>query len=376
MSDKPANTANTAKVRIEAIDLIKGVAIVAVVLGHVLVDRGFLNAWVYSFQVPLFFFAAGLVFAVKPTGDGAFAGFGTFVAKKLRQLMLPYAVFGLIAIIIYQVAGSLAAAILGRGAADLTWSDCLFGLIFGNAALPQLYFYRPLWFLPCLFAMELLAGALFFALARAKVTKPQVTAVILAVFAVALSVAGLLYVRFGGTPLPWGVETACILMPFFAAGCIIHLLVPPARLDDALSGTPRRRIATACAGAALLAGGVAIAWLNYTLSGGQSVSYVVNEYRLTWAFFLSAALTCAAVTALCFAWKRCRPVAYLGRHTLYILGLHKYPILAFQMLPATAGALAANNVLPAAVVTAVAIAFSLAIEYVAKRVFASLRTRR
>ncbi|MBR2790341.1 MAG: acyltransferase family protein, partial [Eggerthellaceae bacterium] len=156
MTDAPA------KKRIEAIDLIKGLAIIAVVLGHVLVDRGFLNAWVYSFQVPLFFFAAGLVFSAKPAEGGPYAGFGAFVVKKLRQLMLPYAVFGLVAIVIYLALGALAASILGRGEADLSLLDCLYGLLYGNAALPQLYFYRPLWFLPCLFVMEVLAGALAF----------------------------------------------------------------------------------------------------------------------------------------------------------------------------------------------------------------------
>ena len=364
----------TPKNRIAAIDLIKGLAIVAVVLGHVLVDKGFLNAWVYSFQVPLFFFAAGLVFSAKPSGGSAFSGFGAFVAKKLRQLMLPYAVFGLIAIAIYLALGALAASILGRGEADLTLADCLFGLLYGNAAMPQLFFYRPLWFLPCLFVMEVLAGAVAFPLA--KVEKPQVRAVIILAVSVAAAALGLLYERFVGTPLPWGIETAFILLPFFAAGFALRTLCPPAQLQDILAGTVRRRVLTALAGVALLAAGVAVAWFNYTASGNQSVAYVVNEYRIVWAFYLSAALHCASVTALCFAWGACRPVEYLGKHTLYILGLHKYPILAFQILPLTAALLAANNLPLALAVTAVAIAFSLAVEWAAKRLFAAFRERR
>ncbi|MBR2790876.1 MAG: hypothetical protein IKD70_09775, partial [Eggerthellaceae bacterium] len=164
-----------------------------------------------------------------------------------------------------------------------------------------------------------------------------------------------------------------ILLPFFACGFALRSILPPAVLEERLAGTARRRILTAVVSALLLGAGIAVAWLNYSLSGGQSVAYVVNDYRITWAFYLSAALHCAAVTGLCFAWKRCRPVAYLGRHTLYILGLHKYPILAFQILPFTAAPLAQNNVLLAAVVVAVAIAFSLVVEYVVKRAFAAAR---
>ena len=367
-------TETPARQRIEAIDLIKGLAIIAVVLGHVLVDRGFLNAWVYSFQVPLFFFAAGLVFSAKPReGGGAFAGFGAFVVKKLRQLMLPYAVFGIVAIIIYLALGALAASILGRGAADLTLWDCLYGLLYGNAALPQLYFYRPLWFLPCLFVMEVLLGAVAFLTAKAD--RP-VKVLVVALFAVALCVGGLLHVRINGTPLPWGAETAAILLPFFAAGYVVRLLVPPARLEEVLAGTTRRRILTAAASALLLAAGVAVAWLDYTRSGNQSIAYVVNDYRIVWAFFLSAALHCAAVTGIAFAWKRCRPLAYLGQHTLWILGLHKYPILAFQIMPLTSALLADNNVALAAVVVAVAIAFSLAVEWVVKRALAAAKARK
>ena len=380
-------TETPAKQRIEAIDLVKGLAIIAVVLGHVLVDRGFLNAWVYSFQVPLFFFAAGLVFSAKPrdggdgdgegSGDGeggAYAGFGAFAVKKLRQLMLPYAAFGLVAIAVYLALGALAASILGRGAADLTLGDCLFGLVYGNAALPQLYFYRPLWFLPCLFVMEALMGALAFPLAKA--AKPQVRAAVIMAASIVLAAAGLVYRAKVGSPLPWGIETACILLPFFGAGFALRTTVPPADLGERLAGTARRRIVTAAAGAALLAAGVALAHLNYTQSGLQSVAYVVNDYRVIWAFYLSAALQCAAFTCLAFALGRCRPLAYLGRHTLWILGLHKYPILALQILPLTAGALAANNILVAAVAVAVAIGFSLAVEVLVKRGIAALRKRR
>ncbi len=380
----------TTATRIEAIDLIKGVAIIAVVLGHVLVDQGFLNAWVYSFQVPLFFFASGLVFSAKfgaglSEAAGAKQGsetaavtqgatFGAFVVKKLRQLMRPYLAFGLLAIVAYQVIGSVAVAVLGRGAADLSVWDCLFGLAYGNAALPQLYFYRPLWFLPCLFVMEVLMGALLWALRG--MTDPRKKATWVCVAGVVASALGFAYMRFVGTPLPWGIETACILLPFFACGQALRLICPPQRLREVLAATSKRRVIAALVGAVLLAAAVALAWLNYTQSGEQSVSYVVNNYRVTWAFFVSAALHCAAITVLCFAWGHCRPVSYLGKHTLYILGLHKYPILLCQMLPVMGPLLAVNNLAVAAVVVLISLGFSLLGEYLIKRGYTALKTSR
>ena len=380
MPDTPAKT------RIEAIDLIKGLAIIAVVLGHVLVDKGFLNAWVSSFQVPLFFFAAGLGFSVKrpPSQDadgtkraslfGSGKTFGAFVAKKLRQLMLPYALFGVVAIIIYLVMGTLAASILGRGEADLSALDCLYGLIYGTAALPQLFVYRPLWFLPCLFVMEVLAAALVWVLPESLPPRPKAGLVFS--ISIVLAALGLIYKAKVGTPLLWGIETACTLLPFFAGGYCLRSLVPPARLEELLASTARRRIFTALAGVALLGAGIFFAHVNYTQSGLQSVAYVVNDYRITWAFYTSAALQCLALTAIAFAWKRCRPLAYLGRHTLWILGVHKYPILAFQILPLTGALLADNNIALALAVVAVAILFSLAVEVLAKKALAAFRSRK
>lgn len=56
--------------RIEWVDILKGIAIICVFIGHTTNDNygnisGLLHMWIYSFHMPLFFFLSGYVFSIK-----------------------------------------------------------------------------------------------------------------------------------------------------------------------------------------------------------------------------------------------------------------------------------------------------------------------
>ena len=53
------NTLN--KSRLEYLDILRGLGIIFIVIGHISYDEMLLK-WLYSFHVPLFFFAAGAVY--------------------------------------------------------------------------------------------------------------------------------------------------------------------------------------------------------------------------------------------------------------------------------------------------------------------------
>lgn len=71
--------------RIEYIDILKGIGIILVVLGHVTQNKP-LFQFIYAFHMPLFFFVAGLFLRNK---------FG-FIKSHARSLMIPYFSFGFI----------------------------------------------------------------------------------------------------------------------------------------------------------------------------------------------------------------------------------------------------------------------------------------
>ena len=73
------------KQRLEYIDIIKGIGIFLVVLGHVTTNQ---NAYhfIYAFHMPLFFIIEGMFLHDKPG----------FIRKQAKSLLLPYISFGLL----------------------------------------------------------------------------------------------------------------------------------------------------------------------------------------------------------------------------------------------------------------------------------------
>lgn len=71
------------------VDYIKAIGIILVILGHINFANEPVKEWIYSFHMPLFFFATGLTTYKKTLNK-------TFVINKIQSLMVPYFVWGLI----------------------------------------------------------------------------------------------------------------------------------------------------------------------------------------------------------------------------------------------------------------------------------------
>lgn len=97
---------NPALQRNNAADLLKGFAIVLLVMSHVLQFSaaginisyvkpgcsGIVELWARSFNMPLFFFVSGLLLGLKPTPD-TWMGIGKSILHKMRTLLLPGVTF-------------------------------------------------------------------------------------------------------------------------------------------------------------------------------------------------------------------------------------------------------------------------------------------
>ncbi|MFI3244250.1 MAG: acyltransferase [Akkermansia sp.] len=129
--------------RLDWLDALKGFSILMVVMGHSLVDTGVESGnWMYgamqTFRMPFFIMLAGIASGLVMLNKNT--GFWSFIGTKLRSIILPYACWIL-----------------------------LFGFIFAPAEQLLDYqlnwrweaFYQGrdvLWFLPCLFALQVLYG--------------------------------------------------------------------------------------------------------------------------------------------------------------------------------------------------------------------------
>lgn len=140
------------------------------------------------FQLAGFFFASGYTFNVK-------ASFREFFVVKVRTLLIPVLIFGLInSIVTYIYPGTVL-------------KERLIGLIL---QVPGKW--DDLWFVACLFSMSLI----FYPIAK------HVKSNILRLIIVAcLAVAAGLYTMNSGVNIPWHIENACILLPFMFLGYVL-----------------------------------------------------------------------------------------------------------------------------------------------------------
>ena len=149
------------------LDVVKGIAIISVVLGHIILkyeSNNFLCIWLYSFHLPIFFIVSGILFALNPKKLSI--GNKEFILKKAKNLLYPYLTFSIISIIYLVIKGERLVSIIKVCINTI----CLFG-------------YGPIWFLHTLLISEILT---FFLLKKARKTK-LLCIIIMTIFIIIMS---------------------------------------------------------------------------------------------------------------------------------------------------------------------------------------------
>jgi len=77
------------------LDVVKGIAIVFVVIVHMHFSQKVLNRYIGAFDIQLFFFVSGMLYKSKPIGES--------IKGKARALLTPYACFGALYWLIYNI---------------------------------------------------------------------------------------------------------------------------------------------------------------------------------------------------------------------------------------------------------------------------------
>ena len=92
--------------RIGSIDVVKGITIFLVIIGHAAgnTEAPFYRVVLYAFHMPLFFFISGMLFNSKGKT------FGAFIKKKAQSLICPYVLFYVLAILFYLLSSRIGAA--------------------------------------------------------------------------------------------------------------------------------------------------------------------------------------------------------------------------------------------------------------------------
>lgn len=183
-------------------------------------------------------------------------------------------------------------------------------MLYANSGTGLMRWNMPLWYIPMIFVLLLMA---FWIFKRKDDLKWNVTVLLLSVL-----VAFILYKKIGLPNLPFGLETAIYMCPFFALGKVIG------SVKGELTGK------NTLVKIAVAVGCIAVGTFM-TIENGQ-VSYNADSYGTNGFgyFFVMATMLCVGFVslAMCFP-NGVTAINYVGRNTVGIMVMHKFPILFF-----------------------------------------------
>ena len=134
------------KERLNTLDIAKGIGIIFVVIAHVNYMPALLTP-IYSFHMPLFFILAGVVF-----NKEKFQTFRAFIKRRWKTIIQPYLLFSILAIGYVFVSDQLFDAAKDLSPEEYIEAFVQIFLAQGSAGVLD----PPLWFIPCLLAVEIM----------------------------------------------------------------------------------------------------------------------------------------------------------------------------------------------------------------------------
>lgn len=152
--------------------------------------------------MPLFFVLSGLVF--KPYKPGS-----KFIKKKIKSLIIPYIIFYILTLAVFWIVEQPLRDPAVKNAAAHNELLRFIPLLYGADVRHLMSHNIELWFLPCLFSIEIIYNAICI---HIKNNYEKVLTII------CICVLGYILSRKGVWNLPWGLSPAFIMIPFFYIG--------------------------------------------------------------------------------------------------------------------------------------------------------------
>lgn len=292
--------------RIAWIDSLRGVAMIAIILGHPSGNPGKLTALCYSFHVPLFFMISGALFHPEKCGTLA-----ACLKKYSTSLLLPYFMLYSVNIPLWYINWRL----IGDSAAN---GDALLaGLYYGNQLLRPMV-NGALWFLPTLFLTTVASWILWRLFGESRN--------VLRICVLCSLVTGITVSSLGFRTLPWTLDAVPMCMFFFLLG---KELMPYAdSLSRYVSEASRsKRKEVFIVGVAVIAFGLASAMYSAQISG-ENVSLLRNDIGLIPVGVLAAAIISVGIAVVLIVLPMTRMLCWFGSNTLGSLAFH-VPVMRF-----------------------------------------------
>lgn len=311
------NNITLRKERIPWIDIARGICIISIVLGHTY-HNSFIRTYTLSYDVPMFFFLSGLLYHFSEDTVG-------YILHRARKVVVPYISFSLLSILFFAIAGRLIPQI--TSIVNCSVVENVRVMLWGNSKPDIMKYNSPLWFLTCFFVVSVLAQLVEIIVRNfpwGSIRLPFILALIIV----------------GGdisTPeniYPWHLETAVSMLVWFELGIWFN----NNRIYEITERLKKYWIVLP-----LLSLGGVFGFINRNIAM-TSLQVRQDIYGNHVFYYLSALLGTIGFSLLSQMIYKNKILEYCGKSSLFILLVHKFPILFFQQLfPFTKSVLSDSN---------------------------------
>ncbi len=302
MLTKTINSASVASKseRFEVLDIAKGIGIFFVVFAHINSTPALL-AYIYSFHMPLFFMISGMLF-----NKEKYPHFSCFIKRRIKTLICPY--------VLFYIASLCIVFLLQCATKGFSWT--LLHKFYENFL--QMFLSQgsakvinaPLWFVPCLFAVEIV----YYFVSK---IKGRYNIVIIAVSSVLTFCGWLLesgYLPFDNKILPWSLDSALFALGFYAFGNLTY-----GKVKYAVKKIEENKYRTLIAVTSVILCAIMLVPL-VRLNGKISLgSKVLNNGFLLYA---SGLIGTAGIISASVLLKKSKLLKFCGLHSFYIMATH------------------------------------------------------
>lgn len=304
------------KQRLEYIDIARCIGIWTIVFGHTIKGASALHHFVSVFQVPIFFMLTGMTFQMNEEISRG-------LKKRVKRLLVPYAVFSGISILLFYFMGSFAVS-LSSDYKSMSILPNILGALYGNGRTGYMKWNLPLWFLPCSFMISL-EVSLF-----ERAIRESMRRTFFRCLAIVVSIAAnIAYCTFWKEiMLPLSLEITIPMFGFVELGVLAASFLRK-HGEDTFIG-----LKYLVCSILLLAVGAIINGFNSNIN---VLAMIFGHSFLL--YYVSAFLCCVGILLLSIQLGSKQVsqairhgLTYIGKRTMAILVMHKFPVLAFQTM--------------------------------------------
>lgn len=277
------------KNRIKWIDFIKGVGIFLVLVGHVSTNT-YINSFIYMFHMPLFFIVSGYLSNINKK---------EYIKNKFIKLIIPYFIFAIVTYIYWF----LIERHLRKQNIDILFP--LKNIFLMKATADGYVFNIALWFLPCLFSVEMI----FFCMNK---MFKKFSTIIMMCISLAFSFFGIYKKSFINLNVRWlfAIDSAIMVMFFYCFGYLL-------KRYNILNKIRLSRISKVVI---VVFGIIILIILSIFSNNGINV---MNLYIRNYVIFIISPIVSFAIIYLLSLLLNESSFIMLGRHTLFIMCTHE-----------------------------------------------------